>query len=59
MSELESGASMRHQDQDLIWGVINTQMMVQSENLDKIAKNRSFRNITTGVGGDKGAKRET
>lgn len=59
MRELESGASMRHQDKHLIWGVINTQMMVQSENLGEIAKNSSFRNITTGVGGDKGAKRET
>ena len=49
---------MRHQGKDLIWGVINTQMMVESESFRETAKNSAFRNITTGVGGGKGAKRK-
>ena len=49
---------MRHQGEDFIWGVINTQMMVESESFREIAKNRAFRNITTGVGGHKGAKKK-
>lgn len=45
--------------QDIIWGIVNTQMMAESESLDKTAKNRSFRSIATGVGGGQGANKRS